>query len=84
VPDRLAVGYDDRQAFPDRHVLMSAFRRIGLAGTEMARELAVTSRSRLLKIGAQVKVRARPVGVHLSEAFPLQTVFWHAAARLRC
>jgi len=66
------------------YVLMSALRRIGLAGTEMARAQAVTIRSRLLKIGAQVKVTARRVWVHMSEAFPLQAVFWHAAARLRC
>ena len=66
------------------YVLVSALRRIGLAGTEMARAQAVTIRSRLLKIGAQVKVTARRVWVHLTEAFPLQAVFWHAAARLRC
>ena len=66
------------------YVLISALRRIGLAGTEMARAQAVTIRSRLLKIGAQVKVTARRVWVHMSEAFPLQAVFWHAAARLRC
>jgi len=66
------------------YVLVSALRRIGLAGTEMARAQAVTIRSRLLKIGAQVKVTARRVWVHMSEAFPLQAVFWHAAARLRC
>ena len=66
------------------YVLMSALRRIGLAGTEMARAQAVTIRSRLLKIGAQVKVTARRVWVHMSEAFPLQAVVWHAAARLRC
>ena len=63
------------------YVLMSALRRIGLAGTEMARAEAVTIRSRLLKIGAQVT--ARRVWVHLSEAFPSQEVFWHAAARLK-
>ena len=66
------------------YVLVSALRRIGLAGTEMARAQAVTIRSRLLKIGAQVKVTARRVLVHLTEAFPLQAIFWHAAARLRC
>ena len=64
-----------------RYVLVSALRRIGLAGTEMARSQAVTIRSRLLKIGAQVKVTARRGWAHLSEAFPLQAVFWHAAAR---
>ena len=66
------------------YVLISALRRIGLAGTEMARSQAVTIRCRLLKIGAQVKITVRRVWVHLLEAFPLQAVFWHAAARLRC
>ena len=62
---------------------MSALRGIGLAGTEMARSQAVTIRCRLLKIGAQVKITVRRVWVHLSEAFPLQAVFWHAGARPR-
>ncbi len=66
------------------YVLMTALRRIGLAGTEMARSQAVTIRSRLLKIGAQVKVTAGRMWVHLTEAFPLQAVSWHVAARLRC
>jgi len=50
----------------------------------MARSQAATIRSRLLKIAAQVKITVRRVWVHLSEAFPLQEVFWHAAVRLRC
>ncbi len=66
------------------YVLVSALRRSRWAGTEMARAKAVMIRSRLLKVGAQVKVTARRVRVHLSEAFPLQEVLWHAAARLHC
>jgi hypothetical protein len=66
------------------YVLVSALRRIGLQGTEMARAQATTIRLRLLKIGAQVQVTTRRVWVELAESFPLQALFWRAAEQLRC
>jgi hypothetical protein len=66
------------------YVLMSALRRIGLQGTELARAQATTIRLRLLKIGAQVRVSARRVWVQLASSFPLQSLFWRVAEQLRC
>lgn len=66
------------------YVLVSALRRIGLPGTEMARAQATTIRLRLLKIGAQVRVTARRVWVELAASFPLQALFWRVAEQLRC
>jgi len=66
------------------YVLVSGLRRIGLQGTEMARAQATTIRLRLLKIGAQVRVTARKVRVHLAQSFPWQALFWRVAEQLRC
>jgi hypothetical protein len=57
------------------YVLMHALRRIGLAGTELARACASTIRLRLLKIGAVVKVSVRRVKLALSESCPNQREF---------
>jgi hypothetical protein len=65
-------------------VLVSALRRLGLAGTELARAQATTIRLRLLKIGAQVRVTARRVWVPMAGSFPLQRLFWQVADQLRC
>jgi hypothetical protein len=60
------------------YVLMHALRRIGLAGTALARACANTIRLRLLKIGAVVTVSVRRVRLAMSSACPNQTEF-HAA-----
>ena len=57
------------------YVLMHALRRIGLAGTELARACAHTIRLRLLKIGAVVRVSVRRVKLAMSEACPNQREF---------
>ena len=66
------------------YVLVSALRRLGLAGTELERAQATTIRLRLLKIGAQVRVTARRVWVQMAGSFPLQSLFWQVADQLRC
>ena len=65
------------------YVLVSELRRLALAGTELARAQCGTIRTRLLKIGALVKVSVRRVRVLLSSAFPLQAVFWRALQNLQ-
>jgi hypothetical protein len=65
------------------YVLMSALRRLALAGTELAQAQCHTLRLKLLKIGAQVRVTVRRVWLHMSEAFPLAEVFLLAWRRLR-
>lgn len=57
------------------YVLMHALRRVGLAGTTLARACANTIRLRLLKIGAVVKVSVRRVKLAMSQACPNQREF---------
>ena len=64
------------------YVLMHALRRIGLAGTDLARACAHTIRLRLLKIGAVVRVSVRRVKLAMSEACPNQREFIAAFSNL--
>jgi len=64
------------------YVLMQALRRLGLAGTEMAKAQCGTIRLRLLKIGARIRVTARKVWVHMAEACPWAEVFLEAWRRV--
>ncbi|MGH8633955.1 MAG: IS1380 family transposase [Burkholderiales bacterium] len=57
------------------YVLMHALRRVGLAGTALARACANTIRLRLLKIGAVVTVSVRRVKLAMSEGCPNQREF---------
>ncbi len=57
------------------YVLMHALRRVGLAGTELARACANTIRLKLLKIGAVVTVSVRRVKLAMSEACTNQREF---------
>jgi hypothetical protein len=64
------------------YVLMHALRRIGLAGTEIARACANTIRLKLLKIGAVVKVSVRRVKLAMSESCPYRQEFAAACRQL--
>lgn len=57
------------------YTLMEGLRRLGLAGTEMARAQCQTIRLKLLKIGAQVRVTVRKVWVSFSSACPYAHTF---------
>jgi Transposase DDE domain group 1 len=57
------------------YVLMHALRRVGLAGTRLAKACANTIRLKLLKIGAVVTVSVRRVKLAMSEACPNQPEF---------
>jgi hypothetical protein len=52
------------------YVLMSALRRVGLAGTRLATATCGTIRLKLLKIGALVKISVRRVLFSMASAFP--------------
>ena len=65
------------------YVLMCALRRIGLKGTELARATCGTIRSKLLKIGALVRISVRRVKVAFASGCPMQRVFAAAHGRLR-
>ncbi len=64
------------------YALTCALRRIGLAGTEMARAQANTIRLRLLRIGALVRITARKIWVSMSASWPWQELFETCATRL--
>jgi len=67
------------------YVLLQAVRRVGLAGTAMARARCDTIRLKLLKIGAAVRVSVRRVWVSMASSYPYQTLFrevWHRLGRL--
>lgn len=57
------------------YCLMQALRRLGLAGTEMAKAQCQTIRLRLLKIGAQVRITARKVWISLAAGYPWTSLF---------
>ena len=64
------------------YLLVNQLRRVGLAGTELARATCGTIRLKLFKIGALVQVSVRRVWVRLSSAYPLAALFGEVAQRL--
>ena len=64
------------------YCLMQALRRLGLAGTEMAKAQCGTIRLRLLKVGAQIKITVRKVWLHLSAGHPCAELFGMAYRNL--
>ena len=64
------------------YTLLGALRRLGLAGTELARAQCQTIRLKLLKVGALVRVTVRRVWVHLASGCPYAEVFRRAHAIL--
>ena len=57
------------------YCLMQALRRLGLAGTEMAKAQCGTIRLKLMKVGAQIKITVRKVWLHLSAGHPSYDLF---------
>jgi Transposase DDE domain group 1 len=64
------------------YVLMEAIRRLGLAGTELARAQVQTIRLKLLKIGTVILRNTRRIRLLLSSAYPHQELFWRVCRRL--
>jgi hypothetical protein len=65
------------------YVLLNELRRLGLAGTDLAQARCDTIRTKLLKIGAQIKVTVRRVWVHLASSYPYAELFAHIVGQLR-
>jgi hypothetical protein len=65
------------------YVLLSALRRIGLPGTELAQATCGTLRLKLLKLGARVTVSVRRIKIAIASAYPHQSDFALAHAWLR-
>lgn len=65
------------------YVLLNELRRLGLTGTDLAQARCDTVRTKLLKIGAQVKVTVRRVWVHLASSYPYAALFAQVLGQLR-
>lgn len=65
------------------YVLLNELRRLGLTGTDLAHARCDTIRTKLLKIGAQVKVTVRRVWVHLASSYPYAALFAQVLGQLR-
>lgn len=64
------------------YVLLHALRRLGLAGTELARAQCQTIRLTLLKIGARVRITVRNVWLALATGCPHAALFARVQATL--
>ena len=64
------------------YVLMETIRRIGLAGTELARAQVTTIRLKLLKVGTVILRNTRRIRLLFSSACPSQELLRLVAARL--
>ena len=66
------------------YVLVSGLRRLGLKATELAQAQVSTIRTKLLKIGAQIRVTVRKVWVSMASSYPWQQLYQQVWANLRC
>lgn len=66
------------------YVLFVAVRKFGLKGTELAGAQCNTIRTKLLKIGARVRVTFRRVYLSFSESYPWQSLFRQVLLNLQC
>jgi DDE family transposase len=66
------------------YVLVSGLRRLGLKATELAEAQVSTIRTKLLKIGAQIRVTVRKVWVSMASSYPYQDLYQQVWMNLRC
>jgi hypothetical protein len=66
------------------YVLVSGLRRLGLKATELAEAQVSTIRTKLLKIGAQIRVTVRKVWVSMASSYPWQRLYQQVWENLRC
>ena len=65
------------------YVLMQTLRRVGLAGTELAKAQCGTIRDRVLKVGVRVRVSVRRVRLSFAEAWPHRALFRRILLNIR-
>ena len=65
------------------YTLLAALRRLGLAGTALARAQCTTIRLTLLKLGARIRVTMRKVWIALASSCPHAALFARVHANLR-
>jgi hypothetical protein len=66
------------------YILVSGLRRVGLKGTELAQAQVSTIRTKLLKIGAQIRVSIRKVWVSMATSYPWQGLYRQVWSNLSC
>jgi len=66
------------------YVLKRGLRRLGLKATELAQAQVSTIRTKLLKIGARVRVTVRKVWISMASSYPWQGLYQQVWANLRC
>lgn len=66
------------------YILMSGLRRLGLKATALAEAQVSTIRTKLLKIGAQIRLTARKVWVSMTSSYPWQSLYQQVWTNLRC
>jgi DDE family transposase len=66
------------------YILVSGLRRLGLKETELAQAQVATIRTKLLKIGAQIRVTVRKVWVSMASSYPWQDLYQQVWTNLRC
>jgi len=66
------------------YVLVSGLRRLGLKGTELAQAQVSSIRTKLLKIGARIRVTVRKVWISMASSYPWQDLYRQVWANLRC
>jgi Transposase DDE domain group 1 len=66
------------------YVLVSGLRRLGLQATELAEAQVSTIRTKLFKIGAQIRVTVRKVWVSMASSYPWQDLYRQVWTNLRC
>jgi len=65
------------------YVLVCGLRRLGLKDTELAHAQVSTIRTRLLKIGARVRVSVRRIYLSMAASYPWASLFARVHAQLR-
>ena len=65
------------------YVLVCGLRRLGLKDTELAQAQVSSIRTRLLKIGARVRVSVRRISLSMAASYPWASLFARVHRQLR-
>jgi hypothetical protein len=66
------------------YILVSGLRRLGLKATALEQAQVSTIRTKLLKIGAQIRVTVRKVWISMASSYPWQDLYQQVWTNLRC
>jgi hypothetical protein len=66
------------------YILISGLRRLGLKATELAEAQVSTIRTKLLKIGSQIRVTVRKIWFSMASSYPYQDLYQQVWMNLRC